>query len=169
MRKRYFAIFFVIVLVAVAVVIFINVNDGNDHFYIEMSGQYIQDDKTKAVTAVVSGYIEDDQIRLVIDLDGDIKWSYFPPEGTESTRIKELMGLPYYVNYTMLIGTLQGVAMPYSGAYAFYPEKGLLMIYIYYEKTDSYPVLVLSENGEYTKEEIMEYFSDFVRDFGPPQ
>ncbi len=168
MRKRYFAIFLIVVIVAVAAVIFVNVNDKTDNFYIEMSGQYIQDDTTKAVTAVVSGYIEDDRIKLNIDLDGDIKWSYLPPEGTESTRKKELMGVPYYVNYTMLIGSHQGIGIPDGGAYAFDPEKGLLMIYIYYEKTDSYPIIVLSKNGDYSKEEIMDYFSEFVRVFGSP-
>ena len=169
MQKRYFVICLIVVIVAVAAVLFVNVIDKKDNFYIEMSGQYIQDDKTSAVTATVSGYIGDDRIKLDIDLDGDIKWSYLGPEGTESTRRKELMGVPYYVNYTMLIGSHQGIGIPDSGAYAFDPEKGLLMIYIYYEKTDSYPVIVLSKNGDYSKEEIMEYFSEFVRVFGTPK
>ena len=163
MRKRYFTAFLILAVVAVVAVIFIRLNNNADSFFIEMTGEYIQGDNTKAVTAVVSGYIEDDKMKLNIDLDGDIKWSYLPPEGTESTRNKELMGVPYYLNSTMLIGSHDGIGKAQSGAYAFDPEKGLLMIYIYHEETESYPIIILSENGDYSKEEIMEYFSEFVR------
>lgn len=166
MRKYCFAMLLTIAVVAVVMVACVRAN--TDNFFIEMTGEYIQGDNTKAVTAVVSGYIEDDRIKLNIDLDGDIKWSYLPPEGTESTRIKELMGFPYYVNYTMLVGSHDGIGEAQGGAYAFDPEKGLLMIYIYYKMADSYPIIVMSENGDYSKEEIMEYFSEFVRVFSSP-
>ena len=132
------------------------------HVEVRMTGTLLYGEKIAAepVYVTVQGALSDAEVDFRFLESGIENWLF-----TESTdpvaRKDRIFETPYIISSCGYYNVSKNCMA--TAWYAFSPEEKMLLVYI---MDDTHPVIACSADGEKTIEDILEYFSVFVDQYG---